>query len=56
MLGDNLGRSNLHLVVDAGGSHVQSTTEEAGEGQSVVDAITKFLKRTYLYESTFNLS
>jgi hypothetical protein len=41
MLGDNLGRSNLHLVVDPGGSHVQSATEEAGKGQSVVDAFLR---------------
>jgi ABC-type multidrug transport system fused ATPase/permease subunit len=36
-----LGGRDLHLVVDAGGAHVQSTAEQPGEGQSVVDALLR---------------
>ena len=38
-LGQGLGRSDLHCVVDRAGAHIQGAAEDVGKAEDVVDLV-----------------
>ena len=38
-IGQSLGGGHLHLLIDVGGTHIEGSPKDAGEGQDIVDLV-----------------